>query len=92
MDNQNQVVLALGSNQGNRLETIQSAIESIHNEVGTVIKVSKLYETPAWGFDSEPFYNCALVLHSPLSAEVVLAKVLALEIKLGRIRGLDEEL
>ena len=90
MDNQNIVVLALGSNQGNRLETIESAIESIHNEVGTVIKVSKLYETPAWGFDSEPFYNCALVLHSPLSAEVVLAKVLALEIKLGRIRGLDE--
>ncbi|MFC6876324.1 2-amino-4-hydroxy-6-hydroxymethyldihydropteridine diphosphokinase [Flavobacterium myungsuense] len=90
MDNQNIVVLALGSNQGNRLETIESAIESIHNEVGTVIKVSKLYETPAWGFDSEPFYNCALVLHSPLTAEVVLAKVLALEIKLGRIRGLDE--
>lgn len=90
MDNQNIVVLALGSNQGNRLETIQSAIESIHNEVGTVIRVSKLYETPAWGFDSEPFYNCALVLHSSLSAEVILAKVLALELKLGRIRGLDE--
>lgn len=90
MDNQNLVVLALGSNQGNRLETIESAIESIHNEVGTVIKVSKLYETPSWGFDSAPFYNCALVLHSPLSAEVILAKVLALEIKLGRIRGLDE--
>ncbi len=90
MDNQNIVVLALGSNQGNRLETIESAIESIHNEVGTVIKVSKLYETPAWGFDSEPFYNCALVLHSSLSAEVILAKVLALEIKLGRIRSEDE--
>ncbi|MBK9223507.1 MAG: 2-amino-4-hydroxy-6-hydroxymethyldihydropteridine diphosphokinase [Flavobacterium sp.] len=90
MDIQNQVVLAIGSNQGNRLEVIQSAIECIHNEVGTIVKVSRLYETPAWGFESEPFYNCALVMHSPLSADVILDKVLSLEKKLGRVRSESE--
>ena len=90
MSSQNQVVLAIGSNQGNRLDAIQSAIECIHNEVGTVVKVSKLYETPAWGFESEPFYNCALVMHSSLFAEEILAKVLNLENKLGRIRSETE--
>jgi len=90
MDIQNQVVLAIGSNQGNRLEVIQSAIECIHNEVGTIVKVSRLYETPAWGFESEPFYNCALVMHSPLSADVILDKVLSLEKKLGRVRSEKE--
>ena len=90
MDIQNQVVLAIGSNQGNRLEVMQSAIECIHNEVGTIVKVSRLYETPAWGFESEPFYNCALVMHSPLSADVILGKVLSLEKKLGRVRSESE--
>jgi deoxyguanosine kinase len=90
MDSQNQVVLAIGSNQGNRLEVMQSAIECIHNEVGTIVKVSRLYETPAWGFESEPFYNCALVMHSPLSADVILGKVLSLEKKLGRVRSEKE--
>lgn len=87
MEQQNQVILAIGSNQGNRLATIQLAIESIHNEVGTVVKVSRLYETPSWGFESEPFYNCALMIHTPFSAQVILAQVLDLEQKLGRIRS-----
>jgi 2-amino-4-hydroxy-6-hydroxymethyldihydropteridine diphosphokinase len=90
MDNQNQVVLALGSNQGNRLKNIQLAVECIHNEVGTVVKISKLYEFPAWGFDSAPFYNCALLLHSTLSGQEILEKVLKLETKLGRIRSKEE--
>jgi 2-amino-4-hydroxy-6-hydroxymethyldihydropteridine diphosphokinase len=90
MDNQNQVVLALGSNQGNRLKNIQLAVECIHKEVGTVVKISKLYEFPAWGFDSEPFYNCALLLHTTLSGQEILEKVLKLETKLGRIRSKEE--
>lgn len=90
MDKQNQVILAIGSNEGNRLANIEAAIESIHNEVGTVVKVSKLYETPSWGFESEPFYNCALVMNTPLSAQEILAKILDLEKKLGRIRSENE--
>ncbi|MBK8599525.1 MAG: 2-amino-4-hydroxy-6-hydroxymethyldihydropteridine diphosphokinase [Flavobacterium sp.] len=87
MSTQHQVILSLGSNQGNRLQNIQNAIDSIHRGVGTVVKVSNLYETPAWGFDGEAFYNCALVLNTQNSAETVLEKVLEIENNLGRVRS-----
>jgi 2-amino-4-hydroxy-6-hydroxymethyldihydropteridine diphosphokinase len=87
MNTQNQVILSLGSNQGNRLNNIQSAIDLIHREAGTVVKVSKLYETPAWGFEGDAFYNCALVLHTQRSAQTILEKVLGIEKKIGRVRS-----
>ncbi|WP_338841303.1 2-amino-4-hydroxy-6-hydroxymethyldihydropteridine diphosphokinase [Flavobacterium ginsenosidimutans] len=83
---QHQVVLSIGSNQGSRLENIQNCIDLIHQNVGTVIQVSKLYETPAWGFESDAFYNCALLLHTASSAQKVLNQVLKVEKELGRIR------
>lgn len=86
---QHQVILSLGSNQGNRLETIQSCIDLIHNEVATVAKVSKIYETPAWGFESEPFYNAAILIHTTKSAQKILNQVLKVEKKLGRVRSKD---
>ena len=87
MKSQHQVILSLGSNQGNRLENVKQCIELIHEEIGTVIKVSKIYETPSWGFDSDAFYNCALVLHTFSSAHKILSQVLKIEKKLGRIRN-----
>ncbi|HKO78245.1 MAG TPA: 2-amino-4-hydroxy-6-hydroxymethyldihydropteridine diphosphokinase [Flavobacterium sp.] len=87
MELQHQVILSLGSNQGNRLKNIELCLELIHHEIGTIIKVSKLYETPSWGFESEAFYNCALVLHTSYSAQKILELVLQVEKKLGRIRN-----
>jgi len=83
---QHQVVLSIGSNQGSRLENIQKCIDLIHQNVGTVIEVSKLYETPAWGFESDAFYNCALLLHTYSSAQKILNQILKVEKELGRIR------
>lgn len=87
MERQHQVVLSLGSNQGNRLENIRACISLVHKTAGTVLRVSKVYETPSWGFESEDFYNCALLLHTNLSAEKVLDKILEAEKQLGRIRN-----
>ncbi|PJJ09498.1 2-amino-4-hydroxy-6-hydroxymethyldihydropteridine diphosphokinase [Flavobacterium sp. 1] len=87
MELQHQVILSLGSNQGNRLKNIELCLELIHQEVGTIIKVSNLYETPSWGFESEAFYNCALVLHTSKTPEKILEKCLIVEKKLGRIRN-----
>ncbi|SDX37715.1 2-amino-4-hydroxy-6-hydroxymethyldihydropteridine diphosphokinase [Flavobacterium degerlachei] len=87
MKSQHQVILSIGSNQGNRLENLTQCIELIHREIGTVIKVSKIYETPSWGFESDAFYNCALVLHTFSSASKMLNQVLKIEKKLGRIRN-----
>lgn len=84
---QHQVIFSLGSNQGDRLNTVQSCIDLIHNEVAVVVKVSRLYETPAWGFDSDAFYNCAILVHTSKSAQKLLRQVLKIEKKLGRVRG-----
>jgi deoxyguanosine kinase len=83
---QNQVVLSIGSNQGNRLENIQQCIQLIQLQLGTVFKVSKLYETPSWGFESDAFYNCAIVIHTHKSPFKLLSAILKIEKKLGRIR------
>ena len=41
MKSQHQIILSIGSNQGNRLGNIERCLELIHQEIGTVIKVSK---------------------------------------------------
>lgn len=90
MNTQNILVLSLGTNQGDKKTNLTKAINLIHNEVGTVITVSPIYEFPAWGFESEPFFNCALVIHTLLEAQQVLARTLEIEKKLGRIRNQQE--
>ncbi len=84
MNNQNQVVLSLGSNLGIRLENIQLAIDLIHVQVGTVIKISPVYESPSWGFASEMFFNCNVLIHTHKSAQKILSKIQKIEKELGR--------
>lgn len=87
MKSQHQVILSIGTNQGNRLDNIQDCLRLIHQEIGTLIKVSNLYESPSWGFESEAFYNCAVVLHTTSSAFKILTTILKIEKRLGRVRG-----
>ena len=86
MKSQHQVVLSIGTNQGNRLENIESCLQMIHLEVATVVKLSKVYETPSWGFESEAFYNIAIVVHTYDSAVEILSKILEIEKQMGRVR------
>lgn len=87
MKYQNQVVLSLGSNQGDRQSTIESSIDLIHAEIGTVIKVSNVYETPSWGFSSDPFYNAAVLIHTIKTPSQILLLIQHIEKKLGRVRS-----
>jgi 2-amino-4-hydroxy-6-hydroxymethyldihydropteridine diphosphokinase len=87
---QNQAILSIGSNQGDRLETIKRCIQWIQLEAGTVFSVSKLYESPSWGFESNSFYNCAIAIHTHKSAQKLLSVILKIEKKLGRTRELKE--
>ena len=87
MKSQHQVVLSIGTNQGNRLTNIESCLQLIHHEVATVVKVSKVYETPSWGFESDAFYNAAILIHTYDSAATVLLKILQIEQQMGRVRS-----
>lgn len=83
---QNRAILSLGSNQGDRQANILTCIEHIHATVATVVKVSGLYETPSWGFESDDFYNCAIVVHTCKKADELLQDILKAELDAGRIR------
>lgn len=86
MNQQHQVILSLGSNQGNRLENIEYCIDLLHHEVGTVVKVSSLFESDSWGFSSDSFYNCAVLIHTHKNPQKLLKNILKVEKKLGRVR------
>jgi len=79
--------IALGSNEGNRLELLQSAVDLIYLEIGEIKSLSSIYETPAWGFDGTAFLNMCAAIETRFSARKVLKKLLDIEIKLGRKRN-----
>jgi deoxyguanosine kinase len=91
MKMQQKVVLSLGSNQGNRLDNIEKCIQFIHEEIGFITFVSHLYETPSWGFESDAFYNCALLINTHLSAEKIYKKIVSIEKKLGRVKKVTNQ-
>jgi len=84
MITQNTVVLSLGTNLGNRLQNVETAIALLHGKVGSVVKVSALYETPSWGFESTAFYNCAVLIHTQKEANTLLEACQAIELEMGR--------
>lgn len=87
MKSQNTILLSLGTNIGNKLENLQTCIDALHTTIATITQVSKIYETPAWGFEGEAFYNCMITIHTNKSAQKILNQILKLEKELGRIRS-----
>ncbi|AWA28900.1 2-amino-4-hydroxy-6-hydroxymethyldihydropteridine diphosphokinase [Flavobacterium magnum] len=86
MNLQHQAIISIGSNKGDRDENLRRAISLIHRTTATVVRVSTVYETPAWGFEGEAFYNCALLVHTHKSAPGLLKSLLSIEAQLGRRR------
>lgn len=78
--------LSLGTNQGNKAENLQNAINLIAEEVGSVLKIASIYETASWGFNSDNFYNTCIKVSTYLPPEQLIQKLLWIEKELGRIR------
>jgi len=78
--------LSLGSNQGNKLENLQSAINLIAKKVGAIQKISSVYKTSAWGFKGDSFYNICIKVSTYLPPESLLNILLNIEQQLGRER------
>jgi len=79
------IYLSLGSNQGNKLEKLQKAIDLIGENIGIVRKISSVYKTASWGFKSDDFYNICIEVSSSLNPENLLNSIELIERKLGRI-------
>ena len=79
--------LSLGTNLGDRLKNLQTAVNLINISVGHIKKVSSVYKTKAWGFEGGDFFNICLELTSSLSPEKMIKTVLDIEHKMGRDRN-----
>lgn len=79
--------LALGSNVGERLEQMRSALELLGAEGVTIAAASPVYQNRAIGMgDADPFLNAVVEVQTELDAEALLDVCLVVENKLGRVR------
>ena len=78
--------LSLGSNQGNKLENLQQAVDLIAEKIGAVVKISSVYKTESWGFKSDDFLNICIQISTGLNPENLLKSIQEIEALLGRKR------
>lgn len=80
--------LGLGSNLGDRLETLRRAVELLASRSGVeVLRSSRVYETEPVGPPQPPFLNAVLEIRTDLEPRDLLAACLAVEEELGRVRA-----
>ncbi len=72
---------------GNRIDFLQKATQEIYKIIGDVAMISRVCQTPAWGFNSDDFYNACIAVRTFYSTSEVLDKLLQIETMLGRSRS-----
>lgn len=81
------VYLSLGSNLGNREQTIDKAIQLLSEQVGPLIKRSSFFYSKPWGFDSpNDFCNICASFKTELSPLDLLYTTQSIERQLGRTK------
>jgi 2-amino-4-hydroxy-6-hydroxymethyldihydropteridine diphosphokinase len=90
LQNPKLAVISLGSNLGNRLETLQGAVDALEDTPGVRIKaVSPVYETEPWGVEpgTQPsYFNAVVVLKTTLPPSSLLERAHAVEEAFHRVR------
>jgi 2-amino-4-hydroxy-6-hydroxymethyldihydropteridine diphosphokinase len=82
-----EVYFSLGSNEGDRLNSLVKATKLIDSLIGKIKQFSSVVESEPWGFKTETsFYNMVLWVETDLEPQQILSKVLDIEASLGRIR------
>ncbi|HYX77138.1 MAG TPA: 2-amino-4-hydroxy-6-hydroxymethyldihydropteridine diphosphokinase [Gaiellaceae bacterium] len=81
--------VGLGANLDDPSASIERALELLRLEPGIeVVAVSTLRETDPVGYEDQPrFLNGAVEVRTTLAADELLERLLAIERRLGRVRG-----
>ncbi len=81
-----QAVLSLGSNLGDKAENLRKAVELIA-KFSDISKEGRVVETLPWGNENqENFLNQIIVIETDYQSDMLLDKLLSIEIDMGRIR------
>ncbi|MCB8994166.1 MAG: 2-amino-4-hydroxy-6-hydroxymethyldihydropteridine diphosphokinase [Bacteroidales bacterium] len=84
------VFLLTGSNLGDSRELLKEAITRISLLPLKIFQSSGIYQSKAWGYSSENyFFNQCIGLDTSLSSDILLKKLLEIEMEMGRIRGVE---
>lgn len=82
-----QAAVALGSNLGDRLAVLRGAVQAL-GAIGSVDKISSIYETvPVGGSEQGPYLNAVVLVNTDLSPEALLAATQEIEDRAGRVRA-----
>jgi 3-oxoacyl-[acyl-carrier protein] reductase len=87
------IVIALGSNLGDRLATLTAAVQRLRAEPGLrVTAVSQWYETPPVGGPAGqgPYLNGVVLAESARSPAELLALLQRIEAQFGRVRSVQD--
>lgn len=84
----NKAYLGLGTNIGNRENYLREAVEIINNNQEIkILKVSKVYETKAWGLkEQDDFLNLCVEIETKLNPQELLEVCHKVEEELNRVR------
>ncbi|HAF46043.1 MAG TPA: 2-amino-4-hydroxy-6-hydroxymethyldihydropteridine diphosphokinase [Cryomorphaceae bacterium] len=81
-----QAIILLGTNLGDKVQNLATAKEAI-GRFSIVLRKSRCYESPAWGYYSTNSYlNQVLLVETDLGPEELLVKLLFTEKAMGRVR------
>ncbi|AQW51714.1 MULTISPECIES: 2-amino-4-hydroxy-6-hydroxymethyldihydropteridine diphosphokinase [Streptomyces] len=90
LSNPKRAVISLGSNLGNRLETLQGAIDALEDTPGLRVKaVSPVYETDPWGVEpgtQATYFNAVVLIKTTLPPSSLLERGHAIEEAFERVR------
>ena len=78
------IFLSLGCNQGNCLENLQNSLYQIADTIGKIVRVSSVYKTKSWGFESDDFLNICIEISSNLNPENLWEEITKIEKLIGR--------
>jgi len=83
------VFIGLGSNLGDRLSNLRTALEEMSSLPGTrLLETSSTYETLPWGYENQPkFLNLVCVVKTSLTPLQLLAELKRIEEGMGRTRS-----
>lgn len=90
LQNPRTAVIALGGNLGNRLETLQGAVDALEDTPGVRVKsVSPVYETEPWGVppgSQAAYFNAVVLIRTTLPPRALLERGHAIEEAFRRVR------
>lgn len=82
-----ELILALGSNLGNRKENLTKSIELINEHIGEVTMISQYFENEPVDFDSKnQFINMCVKVVSEKNPAEILKEIKSIEKSMGRTK------